>query len=118
MSDFRRPDETDALTAAPGFHRLILENDAVRVLQTMIPPGQTVPPHTHCWPGVNTFLSWSDFIRRDGQGEITLDTSASGVHFLPGESAWSGPLPLHTLENVGEQPLHVVTVEIKNNRVE
>ena len=46
------PDSLDALVAAADFHRLVLETDDVRVLETTIGPGQTVPLHTHRWPSV------------------------------------------------------------------
>jgi quercetin dioxygenase-like cupin family protein len=37
----------DALVAAPAHHTLLLENEKMRVVETRIPPGQTVPVHTH-----------------------------------------------------------------------
>jgi hypothetical protein len=40
-------DELDALTAAPAHHKLIMENDFVRVLDTYISPGDITPIHTH-----------------------------------------------------------------------
>ena len=46
------PPELDALIAAPKHHTLILENDRMRLLDTVIPVGETVPVHTHRWPGV------------------------------------------------------------------
>ncbi len=77
------PDTLDALIAAPAYHRLLLENEAVRVLDTTIPPGHTVPVHTHRWPSVSYVLSWSDFVRRDANGNTTLDTPACRFRFLP-----------------------------------
>ena len=46
------PVDFDALSAAPGQHRLLLENEQVRVLDTRIAPGEKTPLHTHIWPGV------------------------------------------------------------------
>ena len=34
------PDELDALIAAPEHHKLLLENDSVRVLDTLILPNE------------------------------------------------------------------------------
>ena len=46
------PQGYDAVTAAPGSHRVIFENALVRVLEvTMPPPGKTEPMHHHHWPG-------------------------------------------------------------------
>src|ERR1700678_3985379 len=47
-----KPDATDAVAASPGAHKVILENDAVRVLEASIPLHGTEPPHTHFWPSV------------------------------------------------------------------
>jgi len=48
MNDGNLP--LDALTTTPDFHRLLLENESVRMIETRVEPGETVPLHTHCWP--------------------------------------------------------------------
>lgn len=68
------PDSLDALLAAPAHHTLLLENEKMRVVQTRIPPGQTVPAHTHRLAGVLFIQNWSDLIRRDQHGTVLLDT--------------------------------------------
>jgi hypothetical protein len=68
------PDSLDALIAAPAHHALLFENDAVRVLETRIPPGELVPVHTHRWPSVLYVLSWSAFVRRDAAGTVLVDS--------------------------------------------
>ena len=105
------PRSLDALTAAPEHHTLILENDRVRVLQTLIPPGQRTGLHTHRWPSVIHTLSFSHFLRRDETGAITQDTRASQVP-RP-EFHWSPPLPPHSIENIGETNIHLILVEVK-----
>ena len=109
----KQPDPLDALIAAPDHHRLILENESVRVLDTSIPPGSTTPLHTHVWPSVLHVLSWSSFVRRDETGNVLLDSrSVPELAASPG-TIWSGPLGPHTLENVGTTTLHVIAIEIK-----
>lgn len=105
----------DAVIAAPKHHRLALENDQVRVLETRVEPGETVPMHTHQWPAVNYVLSWSDFVRRDESGEVTLDTRTRDIAVGAGTAIWSPSLALHTLENVGTDPIHIITVEVKGS---
>lgn len=112
MSD-NWPAELDALIAAPEHHRLALDNEHVRVFETRIEPGQTVPLHTHEHPAAYYFLSWSDFIRRDENDTVTLDSKALGLTMEPGQSTWAVPIGPHTLENVGDQPLHLISVEVK-----
>jgi len=106
------PDDLDAVVAAPGHHRILLENDSVRVLDTRIEPGETVPLHTHRWPAVYHILSWSDFVRRDADGRVLVDSRESPAAPPPAAS-WSPPLPPHTLENVGSAAIHLVSVEVK-----
>jgi hypothetical protein len=44
---------------------------------------------------------------------VTLDTVGQGLRNEGGETSWSDPLPLHSLENVGGKDLRVIMVEIK-----
>ncbi|MFN8219744.1 MAG: hypothetical protein U0S12_06380 [Fimbriimonadales bacterium] len=46
-------------------------------------------------------------------GEVLLDTRAIGMSLDAGFSMWSPPLGPHTLENVGEGPIHIISVEVK-----
>src|ERR1700751_3894657 len=107
------PADLDALIAAPTYHSVVLENNSVRVIYTTIPPGHTVPLHTHLWPAVHYIITWSDFIRRDHTGAVLLDTRITPQKPAPGSTQWSGPFPPHTLENGGDAALHVLSVEIK-----
>jgi quercetin dioxygenase-like cupin family protein len=108
------PVALDALEAAPGYHTLLMENESVRVLDTHVPAGETVPLHTHCWPAVQYILRWSDFVRRDGEGAVLLD-SRLGSRLAEGTAVWSGPLALHTLENVGGSEMRVLSIELKSS---
>ena len=108
---WRWPDALDAVVAAPAHHTVLLENAQVRVLDTRILPGDTVPLHTHRWPSVLYVLSWSDFVRRDEQGTVTLDSRAAAM--TPPKVVWSPALPPHTLENVGASEIHIISVELK-----
>jgi quercetin dioxygenase-like cupin family protein len=108
------PDSLDALIAAPDFHELLLENERVRVLRVHIAPGQFVPVHTHRWPSVLHVLSSSDFIRRDGEGNLLLDTRTVKSPVPPPSMVWLEPLPPHSVENVGNSPIELITVELKD----
>jgi len=107
-------DELDAVVAAPAHHHVLLENERVRVLETRIEPGDATPVHTHRWPNVQYVLSGTDFVRYDGDGGVALDTRAGAGPPRPATTLWSGPLPPHSLENVGEAELRVIMVELKD----
>lgn len=110
--DWPWPDSLDALVAAPETHRLIFANDAVRVLETRITPGETTGLHTHRRPGVLYVVSFGHFVRRDGDGTVLVDTRGGASLPEPGTALWSGPLPPHTLENVDTTEIRVIGIEL------
>ena len=73
------PDSLDALVAAPAHHRLLLEDQRMRVIHTRIAARDIVPLHTHRWGGVAYLESWSHFIRRDERGEILFNSRQAGT---------------------------------------
>ncbi len=111
------PESLDALAAAPAQHRLLLENDHVRVLDTRIAPGERTPVHTHRWPASHFILSWSDFVRRDAEGNVLVDTRTGGAARNPEEALWGDALGPHSLENVGAAPIHIISTEVKTAAV-
>ena len=107
------PEMLDALVAAPAQHRLLLENARVRVLDTRIAPGERTPVHTHRWPAVHYVMSWSDFVRRDADGAVMVDTRGASADRPAAQVLWGEPLGPHSLENVGHEVLHVISTEMK-----
>ncbi len=102
------------MVAAPGFHTVLFEDDRVRVLDGRVPAGATVPVHTHRWGGVLYILATSDFVRRDMDGNVLVDTRQSGSAPVPGTAVWGSPLTPHTFENVGPTEFRTLTVEMKD----
>ena len=58
-------------------HHLLLENEHVRVLETLVPAGETTAIHTHRWPNVQYVVSGADFVRRDRDRKATRDTDGA-----------------------------------------
>jgi quercetin dioxygenase-like cupin family protein len=112
MDSWNWPDSLDALTAASDFHTLLLETDDVRVLDTRIRPGDTTPVHTHRFPAVLFVLSGGHIVRRDGEGNVLLDTR-DGEPIVPDSALWTDALPPHTVENVSDTEIRVVNFELK-----
>ena len=111
-----RPPKTPdlpTLPTAPTNHQLLLENDRARVLLTTIPRGATTPVHTHRWPSVEHVLGTTNFVRRDADQNVLLDTRAADPEPPISDVLWSDPFPPHSLENVGDTELRVTMVEIK-----
>jgi hypothetical protein len=109
------PDSLDALAAAPEFHRLVFENDDVRVLETKIGPHESVPVHTHRWPSVLYIFSTGHFVRRDDEGRVLGDTRVTGTFPEGGTALWMAAMPPHTVENVDDVEIHMLNVELKRD---
>lgn len=108
------PDSLDAVIAAGKHHRVLLENDRVRVLEVRIPRGDLVPVHTHRWPSTIYVARTGDFVRRDGEGNVTFDSRKSGVAPEAAVAQWVPPLPPHSVENVGESEILLISTELKD----
>ena len=103
----------DAMIEAPDHHEVLIENDRVRVLDTCVKPGERTPVHAHEWPAALYVLSWSDFIRRDPNGEVMVDSRQRPMG-TTGAGLWLEPLPPHSIENVGSCDLRIIAVEVKS----
>lgn len=121
------PDGFDAVQAVPNSHKVVFENELVRVLDVTVPPaGVTEPMHHHRWP--SSFLSWdtggcTPHVRYH-RGDGTVQDQPS--HCQPAHPGvwrvqWMKPEPMHAIEVVenpgaaayraGKPPL--LRVEIK-----
>jgi len=109
------PDSLDAVVAAPDHHSVLLENDRVRVLDARVERGDTVPVHTHRWPGVQYLMSLGDFVRRDADGQLLADSRTMDLPKARPLVLWSEPIPPHTLENVGDCVIHAILIELKGS---
>ena len=112
-ADWPWPPELDGPIAAPDQHRVIFENDRVRMLETTIRAGQIAPLHTHRAPTLMYVISGSHSLRRDENGAVMLDTRATEPPFTMPQAMWSDFTPAHTLENTGDDDLVVIGMELK-----
>lgn len=106
-------DTLDAMQAAPDHHDVLLENDRVRVLDTCVAPGERTPLHAHASSAALYVMSWSDFLRRDADGNIMADSRTWDRRPEIGEALWLPPLPPHTIENIGTAELRLIAIELK-----
>ena len=106
-------DELDGTVVAPANHKVIFENEQVRVLETTIVAGEVTPLHSHLAPTVMYVVSGSHFIRRDERGATMVDTRANPDFVLP-KVLFAASTPRHTIENTGDDDLVVIGVELKH----
>jgi hypothetical protein len=108
--------EWDGVKAAPANHKVIFENDRVRVLKVTIQPGETEKPHTHALPSVmhveDNQPLLEIFYAEDGGKlkEVARKPIPTGK---PPEAMWFKPEGLHALINLGTAPYTAVRVELK-----
>ena len=105
--------DLDGVVAAPEHHRVLFENDRVRVIETLISAGDITPVHTHLAPAVAYVVSGSHFVRRDPTGQILVATRTTDPPFEWPRAMWSESNPAHTLENTGDQDLVVISGELR-----
>jgi quercetin dioxygenase-like cupin family protein len=85
--------------------RVRFENDRVRVLEAILPPGAREQVHSH--PAYVIYvLAGGRYRNYAGDGKITEGT------FQTGDVIYRDPLT-HAAENIGDKPLHFILVELK-----
>jgi hypothetical protein len=108
------PKEMDAVIAAPKNHKVLLENESVRVLEVTLLPGETEPVHCHKWHSVLYIESAGDFIDRDGAGNILMDTRKLPTPLKFPMTMYKEPEAPHSVENLSKTiTLRLIRVEMK-----
>jgi len=96
----------DAVIADPQHYTVEFENDRVRVIRVRYGAGEKSVMHTH-GPNVSVLLS-------EGQIHMTYpDGTSEDMPSKVGVAIWAENEE-HLPENLGDQPLEVVLVELKN----
>ncbi len=100
--------EPDAVEVDPEHHIVDFENDRVRVVRMIYPPGSKTPLHAHRI-GFGVFLSdaHGQNILAEGEGDVVK------IERKARETFWTTGQPAHVTENLGDEDLVVVLVEMK-----
>lgn len=109
----------DAVAAAPKHHKIIFENDRLRVLEVTLEPNDEEPLHHHRWPSI--------FVLDSIHGDVH-DISPEGTRLPPSRDVmraienWDGksslvvnmaPQPLGRVLNAGDKTVHGIRIELK-----
>ncbi len=111
--------DLDAVKAAPGNHRIVLENDEVRVLQVDVDPGEIEAIHEHRWPSVLHIQSAQPAIDisytwRDGR---MVETNRRQLPAgSPPAAIWVPRQGAHAVQNLGAAPFRLLRVELKKTK--
>jgi len=98
-------EELDPLKVASDSHKLVFENQFVRVLETHVPPGKIEPWHQH---GRRVVVYLSDFYTRSTERGHQPEEQLRKFGLV----RWSNPV-VHQVENIGKTEGHAISVELK-----
>jgi quercetin dioxygenase-like cupin family protein len=95
----------DAAQVTPKVVKVKLENERVRVLETISHPGDKELTHSH--PANIIYVIEGGTLRI-----TTADGKTKDVTFKTGDTLWREPVT-HSAENIGKTTLHAIIVELK-----
>jgi len=96
----------DPMPAATENVQVLLDNDRVRVVEAIRPPGTIVPMHTHPPYLAYFFDAW--------KGRITsADGKITEKEIPAGKLLWEPEGKTHALEVIGTTDQHVLVIELK-----
>tara|TARA_R110000744_G_scaffold328470_2_gene434095 strand:+ start:939 stop:1394 length:456 start_codon:yes stop_codon:yes gene_type:complete len=108
------PKDQDAVVSAPDNHKILLENDKVRVLEVTLAPNELEPVHHHQWPSVLYIMEAGDFIDRDADGNAIMDTRKIPEPLVFPLTMYKEPEAPHSVENLSDtKSIRLIRVEMK-----
>jgi hypothetical protein len=106
------PETMDALAAAAASHRVVLDNDRVRVLEVVIEAGAREPEHTHQAASV-MIVDEPARIRYYTDGVLRFESQARSGSSPGVQVRWMEPEGPHSVENIDQRRYHATRVELK-----
>jgi hypothetical protein len=107
------PTSLDAVAAAPKNHRVLLENERVRVLDVTVAPGERQPVHAHCWPSVMHIMYEGVSRNYDAEGRLIDELKVAPPTSEFPKTIWLQPTPPHSVHNLDSKPIRLLRVELK-----
>jgi hypothetical protein len=110
----------DAVAAAPFSHRVLFEDEHVRVLEINLPALATEPIHIHALPSVimgetggggGAKFRYTEYRMENGK---FVETTHNDIEPSGGfRTVWSGPEGPHAITNTGQVGVKFTRIEIK-----
>lgn len=109
----------DAVAAAPKSHRVLLEDEHIRVLRVEVAPGATEPVHEHRWPSIMYFeqpqpITYITYKLDQGRAVEVKRVDAPAL--TRSQTVRGEPEGLHAVMNRGTMPFIAVRVEFKDGQ--
>ena len=112
------PAELDAVIAAQKNHKILLENDQVRVLLKDPYLRKKEPLHHHKWPSVLYFQEAGDFMDYDKDGKVIFDSRELPEPLNFPLTMQKGPEAPHSVVNLSKTtPIRLIWMEMKPDHI-
>jgi hypothetical protein len=108
------PDALDAVNAAPGNHKVVLENDRVRVLDVTVAPGEREKLHAHCRYSVMYLMQEGIYRDYDAKGGLAEEVKQAPPASKFPMTLWLGPQAPHAVHNLDPKPTRLLRIELKD----
>jgi quercetin dioxygenase-like cupin family protein len=102
-----QPNHDDIVTIAPQSHKVIFENDTIRMLKVTVKPGEMVDMHRN--PENINYILKSGTLRLTEPDGSAVDAILSEGQAIP------APKGAHAVENIGNTEVQTICVEMKNS---
>ena len=112
----------DAVAASPKHHKVLFENESLRVLEVTLEPNDEEPIHHHRWPSVFVFDSIKGPIHDFAPDGTQLPDNRDVIKAVQG---WNGegclvvnmaPQPAGRVLNASDKIVHGIRIEMKIGR--
>ena len=111
----------DGPIAAPASHKVIFENEDIRIMSVVVMPGQSEPPHNHTRCSVLVFDQPAKVTDRNKDGKVLPEPVVLGAIGWAGDNAPKGvplvwlqpPEATHSITNNDSHPMHLTRIEMK-----
>jgi len=95
----------DIVVIAPEQHKVLFENDTIRMLKVTVKPGDKVGMHTN--PENVNYILKSGKLRLTSKDGTILDVDLTEGQVIP------APVGTHSVENIGDTEVQTIGVELK-----
>jgi quercetin dioxygenase-like cupin family protein len=98
----------DIVKISPDIHKVIFENDRIRVLKVTVKPGDTVPMHRN--PENINYILRPGTLRLTGTDGSVQDVALTEGQVIP------APVSSHAVENIGQTAVQTICIELKGEK--
>jgi hypothetical protein len=106
------PESMDAVWAAPQNHKVLYEDDNVRIMEVTVKSREIQSMHHHRWPSVLMIDSYPKHNNHLIDGRVIPEERPAADRPFPLVVS-RGPTPPHAVENLDTIPFHLYSVEFK-----